>query len=57
MAFSTTLLNWRFIEYKNAYLAAGEHDDRIVDSIKWPLDYFIKAHLGKNELYAQLSST
>ena len=55
MVFSTTLLTWGFIEYKNAYLAAGEHD-RMVDSIKWPMDYFIKAHVGKNELYAQVGS-
>ena len=56
MAFSTTLLTWGFIEYKNAYLAAGEHD-QMLDSIKWPLDYFIKAHVGKNELYVQVSFT
>ena len=56
MAFSTTLLTWGFIEYKNAYSAAGE-SDQMLDSIKWPLDYFIKAHVGKNELYGQVSFT
>lgn len=55
MAFSTTLLTWGFIEYKTAYSAAGEHD-QMLDSIKWPLDYFIKAHISKNELYGQVSS-
>ena len=54
MAFSTTLLTWGFIEYKDAYFAAGEHD-QFLDSIKWPLDYFIKAHVDKYELYGQVN--
>lgn len=53
MAFSTTLLTWGFIEYEKAYSDSGEQD-RMLDSIKWPLDYFIKAHVSKNELYAQV---
>ncbi|XP_028403983.1 uncharacterized protein LOC114526577 isoform X2 [Dendronephthya gigantea] len=53
MAFSTTLLTWGFIEYEKAYSYSGEHD-RMLDSIKWPLDYFIKAHVSKSVLYAQV---
>ena len=55
MAFSTTLLSWGLIEYRNAYAAAGELQT-MLDSIKWPLDYFIKAHVKKNVLYGQVSS-
>lgn len=54
MAFSTTLLTWGFIEYKKAYIAAGQQN-QMFNSIKWPLDYFIKAHISKNELYGQVS--
>ena len=55
MAFSTTLLCWGLIEYQNAYTAAGELQT-MLDSVKWPLDYFIKAHVTTNALYGQVRS-
>ena len=53
MAFSTTLLSWGVIEYKDAYTDAGELQ-AMLDSIKWPLDYFIKAHVKPNVFYGQV---
>ena len=53
MASSVTVLAWGLIEYRDAYEAAGELS-HILDSIKWPLDYFMKAHTKKFEFYGQV---
>ncbi|KAK2174573.1 hypothetical protein NP493_792g00000 [Ridgeia piscesae] len=53
MAYSVTMLSWGLIEYRDAYQAAGELAYGL-DCIKWPLDYFIKAHVGKNKFYGQV---
>ena len=53
MAGSTTLVIWGLLEFYDAYEATGLLDN-IYDTIKWPLDYFIKAHPTKFEFYAQV---
>ena len=53
MAYSTTVLTWGLLEYRDAYQASGELAD-MLDCIKWPLDYFIKAHTSKFEFYGQV---
>ena len=53
MAWSVTTLAWSIIEYREAYRSAGELDN-VLDSIKWPLDYFIKCHVSDNELFGQV---
>ena len=46
MAWSTAMLAWSIIDYKDAYIAAGEYDNAL-DQIKWPLDWMIRAHPGE----------
>ena len=53
MAFTTTMLAWGYLEWKEAYERAGE-ENAFLDSIKWPLDYFIKCHVAPHELYVQV---
>ncbi|RMX51380.1 hypothetical protein pdam_00011347, partial [Pocillopora damicornis] len=53
MASSVTVLTWGLLKYKEAYIAAGELKS-MLDCIKWPLDYFMKAHTSKFELYVQV---
>ena len=53
MASSVTVLTWGLLNYKEAYIAAGELKS-MLDCIKWPLDYFMKAHTSKFELYVQV---
>ncbi|XP_046564700.1 endoglucanase 4-like [Haliotis rubra] len=53
MAFSTTLLTWSLLDYKDAYEKSGQLE-KMYECIKWPLDYFIKCHTKPNELYAQV---
>ncbi|XP_046564701.1 endoglucanase 4-like [Haliotis rubra] len=55
MAFSTTLLTWSLIRYKDAYEKTGQLE-KMYECIKWPLDYFIKCHTKPNELYAQVGN-
>ncbi|KAK6177432.1 hypothetical protein SNE40_015535 [Patella caerulea] len=53
MAYSTAILAWSLLEFKDAYQKSGQLEN-MYDSIKWPLDYFLKAHTGKTELYVQV---
>ncbi|XP_077990956.1 endoglucanase F-like [Glandiceps talaboti] len=53
MAWSTTVLAWGLIQYKNVYKEMGELET-MLDCIKWPADYFIKCHTNKNEFYHQV---
>ena len=53
MAFSTTLLTWGLLEYRDAYVKSGQLQ-HMLDCIKWPLDYFIKAHVKSDVFYGQV---
>ncbi|ESO89258.1 hypothetical protein LOTGIDRAFT_106859, partial [Lottia gigantea] len=54
MAASTTNLLWGYIQWSDAYKAAGL-TDKFFDMIKWPLDYFLKCWIpAKNEFYVQI---
>ncbi|CAL1533202.1 unnamed protein product [Lymnaea stagnalis] len=53
MAFSTTMLAWGYLLYKDAYQSAGQ-EDYLLDSIKWPLNYLLKCHTKPEELYVQV---
>lgn len=53
MAYSTTVLTWSLIQWKDAYEHSGQLD-AMYDAIKWPLDYLLKCHTGSNELYVQV---
>ncbi|XP_046566271.1 endoglucanase 4-like [Haliotis rubra] len=55
MAFSTTILTWSLLQWKDAYQKSGQLD-YMYDCIKWPLDYLLKCHTGKNELYVQVGN-
>ena len=52
-SWTITTLAWGVLEYWDAYVAAGELDI-VMDSIKWPLDFLIKCHVGPTKLYAQV---
>ncbi|KAJ8946377.1 hypothetical protein NQ314_008907 [Rhamnusium bicolor] len=53
MAFTTTILSWGVIEYKDAYEEVGQYS-QVLDAIKWSTDYFIKCHASPKELYGQV---
>jgi len=53
MAYSVTSLAWGLLEFKDAYVSAGQLD-YMYDSIKWPLDYLMKCHVAPNEFYVQV---
>ncbi|ESO91444.1 hypothetical protein LOTGIDRAFT_153886 [Lottia gigantea] len=53
MAYSSAILTWGLLEWKDAYVKSGQLK-WLYESIKWPLDYFLKSHTGKNELYVQV---
>ncbi|XP_055958520.1 endoglucanase E-4-like [Patella vulgata] len=53
MAWSTTVLTWGLIQWKDAYEKSGQLD-YMYDSIRWPMDYLMKCHSKTNELYVQV---
>jgi len=53
MAWTATTLAWGVIEFRDAYVDAGEFQ-HVLNSLKWATDYFIKAHTSKYELYGQV---
>lgn len=53
MAWSVTTLAWGGIEFKSAYQSAGEFNN-LLDSLRWPLNYFIKCHTSPNVFYGQV---
>ena len=53
MAYSVTVLAWGLVQYKGAYYASGELQ-YMLGSIRWPLNYFMKAHTSRYELYGQV---
>ena len=54
MAGATTLLLWSLVEFREAYEKNGLLKD-MLDCVKWPLEYFLKAHTLKYEFYAQVN--
>ncbi|OWF45592.1 uncharacterized protein LOC110456820 [Mizuhopecten yessoensis] len=53
LASSVSMLAWGLVEFKDAYVGAGQLDN-MYDSIRWPLEWMMKAHTGPNELYVQV---
>ena len=53
MAYSTTVLTWGLLEYWDGYKRSGELE-QILDCIKWPLDYLLKANVGNDEFVVQI---
>ena len=54
LAWTTTTLLWGLVEFRTGYEAAGELDN-MLDSVRWPLDYFIKCHVSDNLFYGQVA--
>ncbi|TFJ85003.1 hypothetical protein NSK_003427 [Nannochloropsis salina CCMP1776] len=54
MAYSMTVLLWGLIRYEDAYVAAGELG-HMRDTVKWGLDWLLKTHTDRNELYVQIA--
>ncbi|CAG2243608.1 E3.2.1.4 [Mytilus edulis] len=52
-ASAVTLLTWGLLQYKDAYNASGQLDE-MYDCIRWSLEWLLKCHTGKNELYIQV---
>ena len=50
MAAATTVLSWGLDRWKDAYVQAGQLE-LMYDSIKWPLDYFLKCWIENQDLY------
>nr|BAF38757.1 cellulase [Corbicula japonica] len=54
MAFSTWVLEYGMLKFKDGYQAAGQLD-MACDMIKWPLEYFLKCWVPEsNTLYVQV---
>ena len=52
MAWSATTLIWSMIDFADGY---GRDRDDAMNSVRWALDYFIKAHVSEDEFYGQVS--
>ncbi|XP_052760105.1 endoglucanase F-like [Mya arenaria] len=53
MAFSVTSLAWGLLEFKDAYVDAGQLD-YMYDCLQWPLEYLMKCHVAPHEYYVQV---
>ncbi|CAM1343945.1 glycoside hydrolase family 9 protein [Tenacibaculum amylolyticum] len=53
MAYSTTVLAWGMIEYKDAYENSGQLE-QMKKNLRFVCDYFIKCHTAPNEFYGQV---
>ncbi|WP_433380546.1 glycoside hydrolase family 9 protein [Actinoplanes sp. CA-142083] len=53
MAFTTTMLAWGAVEYRDAYVSSGQLTS-FLNNLRVPNDYFIKAHPSANVLYGQI---
>ena len=51
MAWSTTTLIWGMIDFNKGY---GSDLSDAKNSVRWALDYFIKAHVSNNVFYGQV---
>jgi len=57
MSYSVWVLNWGFLQYEDAYESTGQVN-MMCDSMKWPLDYFLKSWIPEEQvLYAQVRTT
>ena len=54
-ASAATMLLWGMIDYKDAYAQSNEFEFA-KNQLKWIVDYYMKAHTGKFELYVQVCS-
>ena len=50
MAFATTTLLWGLIRFEDGYTTSGELDN-MYNSVRWPLDYFLKCWDDQNDVY------
>nr|AMH40381.1 glycoside hydrolase family 9 [Ramulus artemis] len=55
MSFTATILAWGLIDHKKGYEAAGSLEEGR-KALKWATDYFLKAHVSENVMYAQVGS-
>ncbi|MFG2037545.1 glycoside hydrolase family 9 protein [Dactylosporangium sp. NPDC048998] len=55
MAFSTTMLAWGAVEYRDAYTRSGQLP-YLLNNLRFVNDYFIKAHPSANVLYGQVGN-
>lgn len=55
MASSMTLLAWGGIEYGSAYQTA-QQKSHLLDSLRWGMDWLIKAHPSDNVFYGQVGN-
>ncbi|GAA3121970.1 glycoside hydrolase family 9 protein [Planomonospora alba] len=55
MAFTTTMLAWGAVEYRDAYASSGQLT-HLLNNLKFVNDYFIKAHPSPNVLYGQVGN-
>jgi hypothetical protein len=55
MAFTTTMLAWGAVENRDAYAASGQLT-HLLNNLRVPNDYFIKAHPAPNVLYGQVGN-
>lgn len=53
MAFSTTMLAWGAVEYRDGYAASGQLP-HLLNNLRFVNDYFIRAHPSANVLYGQV---
>lgn len=54
MAYSTMVLAWGMLKFKDGYNSPGKLD-MACDMIKWPLEYFLKCWVpNENTLYVQV---
>lgn len=52
-ASAATVMLWGLVDYKDAYISTGEYDFA-KSQMKWIIDYYMKAHTSKFELYVQV---
>ncbi|MGB2570756.1 glycoside hydrolase family 9 protein [Micromonospora citrea] len=53
MAFSTTMLAWGAVEYRDGYVASGQLP-HLLNNLRFVNDWFVKAHPAPNVLYGQV---
>ncbi|MEV4489714.1 glycoside hydrolase family 9 protein [Micromonospora coxensis] len=53
MAFSTTMLAWGAVEYRDGYVASGQLP-HLLNNLRFVNDWFVKAHPAPNVLYGQI---
>lgn len=54
-AWTVAVLSWGLLEFPDAYDSAGEYN-QMLDTIKWPLDWLMKAHYKPDALVYQVGS-